>query len=173
MDSTRKCKFCDNVSLAGGVVCGTCMQNRRNKQARTQASNSRNEKTTKGLCFMCGNDAVKSQRRKKVPLCEKCYLKRTATTHFGNKERWMELHSLYEQQSVCPYTGIKLKLGVDTSLDHKIPISKGGTNLIDNLQWVFDDGDIDINMVKCDLTDSQFRFLVERIADNIRNQVAE
>jgi 5-methylcytosine-specific restriction endonuclease McrA len=46
----------------------------------------------------------------------------------------------FEQEGKCRYTNVKLVLGeigdLGASLDHKIPVTKGGSNQKDNLQWV-------------------------------------
>ncbi len=42
--------------------------------------------------------------------------------------------------------------GVNASLDHKIPTSRGGNNDLPNLQWV----DMQINFVKNALTHDEF-----------------
>ena len=43
---------------------------------------------------------------------------------------------LDQQGHLCVYTGEPLIPGVNASLDHKTPTSRGGDNSIGNLQWV-------------------------------------
>ena len=56
-----------------------------------------------------------------------------------------------KQKLVCPLTGRKLQ-GNTMSVDHKIPISRGGTNELSNLQFVH----IDVNYAKQDLLQEEF-----------------
>jgi hypothetical protein len=69
-----------------------------------------------------------------------------------------EIRALFElQQGRCAYTGTPLRIGGrawnSASLDHKLPISQGGTNSIDNLHWVA----WCINGLKGTLSDSEFQ----------------
>jgi hypothetical protein len=64
---------------------------------------------------------------------------------------------MVKQDYTCPYTGIRLVLGQNATLDHIIPKSKGGTNTLDNLQWVHEwinwmkhDSPHDVFVVKLD-----------------------
>lgn len=119
------------------------------RQARLEAN----------LCFKCGEPAVAHNRGCKYSWCETCYLKVVAKNNLGNVRLWKELKVLFESQSVCPYTGRSLVLGVSTTLDHKTPVSKGGSNDISNLQWVYFDyyGGFDVNRMKGAMTDQEYR----------------
>ena len=80
-----------------------------------------------------------------------------AKKYLGSVRRWQELENLFVQQPVCPYTKKTLTLGIDTSLDHITPSTRGGTNEISNYQWVYCSGYFDINWMKGDMTDAEFR----------------
>jgi CRISPR/Cas system Type II protein with McrA/HNH and RuvC-like nuclease domain len=58
---------------------------------------------------------------------------------------WNELEALYNKQNGrCALSGVPITIGENASLDHIIPRAKGGTNTIDNYQWVHSD----VNMMK-------------------------
>jgi 5-methylcytosine-specific restriction endonuclease McrA len=84
-----------------------------------------------------------------------------AGKYLGNRNRWRELDVLLKKQnSCCPYTGIELVMCENASLDHKFPASKGGSNEISNLQWVY----LPINSMKLDHTEDEFLELVSKVA---------
>jgi 5-methylcytosine-specific restriction endonuclease McrA len=63
------------------------------------------------------------------------------------------LRSLWEeQQGKCAVTGEKLVPGVNASLDHIQPLSRGGTSERSNLRWVTST----VNHMKWNLTDTEF-----------------
>lgn len=55
------------------------------------------------------------------------------------------------QKLICPLSGRKLT-GDTMSVDHRIPISKGGTHDMSNLQFVH----VDVNYAKRNLTEAEF-----------------
>jgi len=106
--------------------------------------------------------------------CEICTLKRTSTDNFGTVDYWQDLAKmLLSQEQKCPYSGISLKLGTNTSLDHKIPKSKGGANDLANVQWVH----VWINLMKAAKSEQLFleeldEFILEIIKfRNIADQI--
>jgi 5-methylcytosine-specific restriction endonuclease McrA len=64
----------------------------------------------------------------------------------------------YNQRGRCAYTG--KKLGRDAQVDHKIPLSRGGTNDASNLHWVT----ADANQVKRTMTHDEFIAICSDIA---------
>ena len=76
---------------------------------------------------------------------------------------------LSTQGGVCPYTKKKLTIGDNASLDHRVPVSKGGNNHLSNLQWVYLDDCLDVNRMKLDLLESQFKEAVRILAESLFN----
>ena len=63
------------------------------------------------------------------------------------------LELLFEAQGRrCALTGVLLVPGVNASIDHKVPRAKGGSDDIDNLQWV----DLKVNLMKRDMDIHEF-----------------
>jgi 5-methylcytosine-specific restriction endonuclease McrA len=68
--------------------------------------------------------------------------------------------SLIKMQSYrCALTG-KILTPEDAELDHKIPLSKGGTNQLGNLQWIAKE----INKAKGSMTNEEFIAMCKRVA---------
>lgn len=102
-----------------------------------------------GLCVYCG----KYQSLQEVNSCEDCFFKNLSVNHFGSRKRYQELNDLfYSQKGLCAVTKMPLNLGNTASLDHIIPLSKGGTHDIDNLRFVH----IWINVMKMNDLDEVF-----------------
>jgi len=94
-----------------------------------------------GRCRICGNEATVASKTRSdcidnIPrLCHDCWFRRMANTLLGDTCRWREIQDLFfDQSGRCAYTGEILILGQNTSLDHRIPKSRGGTNDLSNLQ---------------------------------------
>ncbi len=57
--------------------------------------------------------------------------------HRGTKEAGLEIAALWDKQGgKCALTGRPLVIGGGAGLDHKTPISKGGSREIENVRWV-------------------------------------
>ncbi len=120
-----------------------------------------------GFCCNCGKIAVSNENRIKTSYCEKCYLKKISYSQFKTISRWKELKILFDQHSICPYTGFKLVLGQNTSLDHILPKIKGGTNDICNLQFVYSEDSFDVNFMKGTMSEDKFKMAVKIIYENL------
>jgi CRISPR/Cas system Type II protein with McrA/HNH and RuvC-like nuclease domain len=150
-----ECLFCTNAVYKKHTRCHKCLekqceQRKKREQRRIEA----------GECVTCG---AKSETHK----CSVCYLKNTSRFHFGSVKRYQELFELWESQSgICPYTGNELKLGVNTTLDHILPKSRDGTDDIENLQWVFCSEFVNVNTLKWDMTDKEFKGLIKTVYEH-------
>lgn len=143
------CITCGKVPFTHGQKCNIC-----HESYLINVRLKRVERFNNGLCSFC------DEQRVGVKLCLKHYLQFTAKTHLRSTKRYNELHELYlNQKGICPYTGIKLSLGVDSSIDHIIPKSRGGSDDISNLQWVF----YQANFMKGDMLHHEFLSLIKTI----------
>lgn len=112
---------------------------------------SRRDKLRKeGKCIQCTKLlSSESEYENENERCIECTLKHAAARWLEDKNRWQELLDLYNKQNgLCAYSDRKLVFGKNAEVDHIIPRARGGTNTIDNLQWL----DADINFFKNSMT---------------------
>ena len=122
-------------------------------------TDQRRQRRASGLCERCGT--LKTEQQTPAACCEQCTLKRIATNLLKDMSRASELGEiLAAQNNRCIYSGRLLVLGINASVDHKIPLSKGGTHDRENLQWA----DYNVNRMKSDMEESEFLKLVGEIA---------
>ena len=137
-----KKRGCNNP-IEDNVLCNDCRE-KQNSYVRRRRKRLKNE----GLCESCGQNTATGNH-----LCETCWLKKVADRHLGNKDKWVLLKEKFElQNESCPYTGIKLVIGENASIDHIVPKSLGGAKTLDNIQWVH----IWINLMKFNLKHEDF-----------------
>lgn len=123
-------------------------------------------------CFSCGEQVkdrfcVVKGCKKETLLYSKSFCKIHYLTYLayrclgrGTYENAKLLEELLEKQNwKCYYTGEFLILGKNTSIEHKIPISRGGENKIENLAFVIPL----VNFWKGRRTEQEFLNLVRRI----------
>ncbi|HEY9662924.1 MAG TPA: hypothetical protein V6C65_31150 [Allocoleopsis sp.] len=125
----------------------------------------RGTKKIKKRCSVCGKPPLAATAEKKSPLCFMCYLKNAARVNLGSRKRWRELQRLLDTQRwKCPYTQVKLVLGKNASLDHKLPKSRYPDQryAIQNLEWV----EQRINTMKNNMTKQEFLELLSLICEN-------
>lgn len=149
LGKTKACKEClENrktraQALKAGRMCSECMgptpspQNSKcieciEKNRKTQRRR-RQTRVESGNCYMCGGKNDLEHNR----LCSVCIYKAAAYAWLGSSFRWEELKTLLESQSFkCAYTSQPISIGEDATIDHILPRSRGGENIIENLQWV-------------------------------------
>jgi 5-methylcytosine-specific restriction endonuclease McrA len=70
------------------------------------------------------------------------------------------LQSIWDEQcGLCAVTGEPLIPGVNASLDHIVPRSKGGLSVRGNLRWVL----LEVNTAKHDMSDEEFVALCRKV----------
>jgi hypothetical protein len=186
LKESGRCLTCPNPAKDGSLLCENCRGKKldnysenKNKGLCTQCGEKNDTNHVK--CSKCHNrwaDNTRKQREHRLknglcsycdePRISSCYckehlLKDLARTHLKNRNGFDKLDKLFENQNICPYSGKKLVLGVNTSIDHKIPKSKGGENKIENLQWVYRP----VNTMKQDFMEEEFFELIKTIYKNI------
>jgi len=85
------------------------------------------------VCYECGKHKLENS-----VYCETHYYKMISGANMKTVKYWRELKAKFEQQNErCYYTGDKLILGINASIDHVIPRSSKNKNVytIDNLVW--------------------------------------
>lgn len=84
----------------------------------------------------------------------------------SNKATTKQIASLWKKQKgLCALTGKKLDR--TSQLDHILPKAKGGTDYIENLQWLSQEA----NLAKRDLTDEQFISLCASVMNWIGKRI--
>lgn len=148
----NQCKTCGGERDDRFKTCSSC---------RSRIKLWRENHIANGGCNRCGQEPLKG-----LNTCLTCYLKTTSQTVFGTVNKHKELLELFEQQKgFCPYSSKQLTLGVDTSLDHKIPKSKGGSDDLKNLQWTHRL----VNEMKWNYEEQEFYEIILAIADTYRS----
>lgn len=119
------------------------------------------DRKSKGYCAICKHPPVG-----KSGVCEKHLFSTMAFRHLGSKKLAGVLKDKLEKQNYkCAYSGLQLILGENASIDHikskvRHPQLK---NDINNVHWV----DIRVNLMKRELDESEFLYLIGGILNNI------
>jgi 5-methylcytosine-specific restriction endonuclease McrA len=147
------CLTCSNPAAKDKIRCQDCLD-----RYREYANRVNKERLEQAKCVRCGISGVVNSR------CEMCYLKDTSHEHLKTRKRGDELRVLFDKQNgVCPYTQKKMQLGIDSTLDHIVPLVLGGTNDIQNLQWVYR-GKYDVNWIKGTMLEHDFKEAIKDLA---------
>lgn len=170
------CRSCDRSNKQKAVESGLCVQCRKPTERsgktlcldcqakRTQSCKLRKSNLREsGICVHCGqNPALQPLIKTQNAVCEICYLKQMAANTMKKISLWQTLRDkLIQQNYQCAYTGRKLILGKNASVDHILPQQRFPELIStpDNFQWV----DLTVNQVKRNLTNTEFLNLIREI----------
>ncbi len=158
------CVVCGDPTGTELARCAKCNTKTNAKERRRRA-----RYTAEGRCRDCGKEAQLSNRsmrgRERGNYCKDCFLKVLATTVLGSRKHWWILvEKLNACGWRCPYTGEQLVLGDNLSFDHMDPIcrfpeKRYDPNNIEPISW-------QINLMKRDLTKTEFLTMIERIHEH-------
>lgn len=151
----RHCKTCNTEFMTSGTRSYWCPECSKERDAEAQKRvvekqrETRASRKERGLCECCG----KCPNDSKSTRCEDCILKSIAGKHLGSERRWKEIKDLFDTQNrLCPYLQKTIYVGSTASLDHKTSKSNGGTDDIENLEWIH----ININQMKWNMDKEEF-----------------
>lgn len=153
--------------LQGKEACLEC-----NEQYRKSRVIKETRYLANGMCPQCGKNPLMEHLNPESSswkFCETCFFKRFSLQNFGKTSLWEELKHLMESQRYkCSYTGEPLLLGVNASVDHRLPKSKYPElkNDLGNIQWVT----TTVNRMKRDLLPEEFLAVVKAIHEYHLNQ---
>lgn len=152
------CRVCYKVqAIENKSYCISCKEKNLISQKEKRA-----ECRQKGICEQCcAKNALKNTNLTYL-LCETCYFKKVARNCLNNQSYWETLKEKLESQSyMCPYTGEKLILGVNDSLDHIKPIKHFPElkHTVENVEWTTRA----VNEMKRDRTPEQFLSFIQHI----------
>ena len=140
-------------------LCAQCRERARERYGAKGAEYRRSRRGT-GFCVACSAPSTHASN-----YCRVHWLEGIAKKYGFTREQYPALWEKLEQQQFrCYYTGVELVPGINASLDHRIPRSRGGDPRdMDNCVWC----DRLINAFKNELTDAEFiercRLVVERL----------
>jgi hypothetical protein len=161
--SARKAKLRAEWAAAGDLVCNTCgaplLDNRFKRCTRCREAGKaswavhaparRQQRAAAGICLRCPEPALLPSRYCRLHTLENS-LRKYRIPKSRYEEFWQKLAA---QDFRCYYTGVALVPGVNASLDHRVPRSRGGDPAdADNTVWC----DRLINAFKNDLTEAEF-----------------
>src|SRR5260370_40406460 len=112
----QSCISCGAPRLRGRSKCAPCLA----RDAQYQVD-MRARWTSAGLCAGCAQRPPLATLRENTEhrVCEECYFHNAARARLGSRTHWQALRDrLIAQDFTCPYTGTRLVLGVNDSVDH-------------------------------------------------------
>ncbi len=161
--SSRKARLRAEWAKAGPLTCNHCgvallddsykscprCRERHRENWKGAAPRRRARKEAAGECVDCREPALVPSR-----YCRRHAMGNILRKHGIPAERYEEFWRKLETQGFrCHYTGEPLVPGVNASIDHRIPTSRGGSKTdIENCVWC----DRNVNAFKRDLTEEEF-----------------
>lgn len=114
-----------------------------------------------GVCIKCGASELVDN----CIMCLSCWFRDKAANRAGGVQNVEALRNVWDQQKGrCYYTEEVLVPGTNASVDHQIPVSRGGTDEISNLKWTTSQ----INVIKNNLTHDEFVAMCSHIANKFK-----
>lgn len=139
-------------------LCQPCLDLRRDK-----AREYRQTRLAAGLCVRCG----KTGKLPHSSNCEVCFFKDLSNQTFGTVVEGEPLRNLFwANGGRCVYSNLPLTFGLDATLDHIVPVAKGGTDTIDNVQFVHSMA----NQMKWSYLESEFLGFIKAIYEHKKLQ---
>jgi len=119
--------YCLN-KLSSDNYCGPCLVKRRDWEKTRSV-----KRAADGYCYKCTINPAAPY----LVNCVECWFKQKAGANTKSVRNAQALKDLWEKQDgKCAISGLPLTIGLNVSLDHIVPKSKGGSNKVDNFQWV-------------------------------------
>lgn len=147
------CEICSEPITSGGRCCDRCIEKRKKRRAKVIAA---------GICSRCRKNKADAGMD-----CSGCWFKHAAKRHLGSVRHLALIMRLWAaQDGVCALSGVTLIPGVNASLDHVVPRSKGGKNEAGNLRWV----DRRVNRARDNMSDVELFTMCKRIVACIRSK---
>jgi hypothetical protein len=150
--------------------CRQCHRDWKKRKYHSDIAKSRanqihicNSRLSRGLCRYCSTPQIPNSC-----FCEYHWFRDKAYNHLGSGNRTninLLKTKLEKQNYTCPYTGEKLILGINCSLDHICPPSRFPelANKLDNVEWVTRR----VNLVKGNMTKEEFIKFCIHIANHM------
>lgn len=148
-----ECPQCGGAPAEDNVLCTPC-------QERFQKYHTK--RVDGGSCQSCPRP-----RTEHSAYCLTCYFKKCARMNLKKKGKeatqlGRDLHALFDSQGgLCALTGLPMLPGVNASVDHVVPRSKGGLDEVGNLRWIRRE----MNDFKGDRTDEEILLVAKAFVD--------
>lgn len=148
------CGTCGGSNETQGARCAGCAE----KEAARKRS-MREGRKSQGRCVNCPNPRLQG-RDGLLRTCLGCWYKELVRRAVGPQAQVSDLVAKLEAQSYrCVLTGVALTPGINASLDHAIPRSRGGSNALSNLRWT----SLVANKMKSDFLDSELLEICQQV----------
>ena len=156
------CVKCKNLVYEQSTLCFSCLERRKISSKRWYQKRGKSwyqkngqykkeDKSDSSFCSTCVEKAIVFGKRRNS--CLDCWVQTLCSKRLHSKKDWKSLKELLLSQNfICAISGKVLIPGVNASIDHIVPVSKGGGDSVLNLQWV----DLQINMMKSNLLHDEF-----------------
>ncbi len=159
----KQCISCTKPAKQNRSRCNYCLAS-----SKKSSNKTRQFRIDNVLCVLCGKKPLEN-----LMTCFDCWLSQIGHTNHSKRRIWKKnqrkiLKIIWKQQNgKCIYTGEKLIPGINASLDHIIPTSRGGADSLDNVHFTTKT----VNQIKSNLTHKEFLNICELISK--RNNIME